>query len=216
MSQFEKLFYWLKKPWIILVYAIFVFLAYYFVDKSLATYFYQIDLRAQASFLELLTAFGKWVIYLILFFLAGLYFRYIRINSIYEARSWYLLGCLLVANLVCLVLKVALSRARPDLLFSSNEFGFYWFKLGDNYWSFPSGHATTVTSLAIGLGVLFSRYFYALLGAAFLVIATRVLLYRHYLSDVMSAFYISFLVVGFFTEYLKRKNWFKKTSCIVQ
>ena len=216
MTQFEKVFYMLKKPWIIILYALFVFLAYYFVDKSLATYFYQLDLRTQAPLLGLLTALGKQSFYIILFLLSGLFFRYIQINSVYEARSWYLFGCVFVANLVCLILKVALSRARPDLWFSSHEFGFYWFQTSDNYWSFPSGHTTTVTSLAVGFGVLFPRYFYAMLGIAFLVIATRVLLHKHYLSDVMSAFYISFLVVGFFTEYLKRKNWFKKSRCIMQ
>ena len=127
-------------------------------------------------------------------------------NPVYESRSWYLLGCVFVANLVCFVCKVTLGRARPDLLFASNEFGFYWFKLSKFYWSFPSGHTTTVVSLAVGLGVLFPRYFYIALTVALLVAASRVLLYYHYLSDVLSAFYISLLVVGFFTGYLKDKK----------
>jgi membrane-associated phospholipid phosphatase len=216
MTQFEKVFYFMKKPWVIIFYAILVILAYYFVDKPIATYFYQLDLGTKMHSLELLTALGKWIAYVILFFIAGLYFRYIQVNTVYEARAWYLLGCVLVANLICLILKVALSRARPDLLFTSNVFGFYWFKLSSNYWSLPSGHTTTVISLASGLGVLFPRYFYAFLIVALLVVASRVLLYFHYLSDVMSAFYISLLTVGFFTEYLKRKNWLKKTGCTMQ
>lgn len=215
MTQFETLFHFMKKPWIIIIYAIFVILAYYFMDKPLATYFYQLALGTKLPFLELLTALGKWVAYIILFLIAGLYFRYIQVNAVYEARSWYLLGCVFLANLVCLILKVTLSRARPELLFSSNEFGFYWFKLSSNYWSLPSGHTTTVISLAAGLGTVFSRYFYVLLVIALLVVASRVLLCFHYLSDVMSAFYITLLVVGFFTEYLKRKNWFKKMDCTV-
>ncbi|MCW8410046.1 phosphatase PAP2 family protein [Legionella sp. PATHC035] len=215
MTQFETLFHVMKKPWVIFIYAIFVILAYHFVDKPLATYFYQSALGTKLPFLELLTALGKWVAYIILFFIAGLYFRYIQVNAVYEARSWYLLGCVFLANLVCLILKVTLSRARPDLLFSSNEFGFYWFKLSSNYWSLPSGHTTTVISLAAGLGTVFSRYFYVLLVIALFVVASRVLLCFHYLSDVMSAFYITLLVVGFFTEYLKRKNWFKKMDCTV-
>ncbi|HHF7372649.1 phosphatase PAP2 family protein [Legionella bozemanae] len=216
MSQFEKLFNFMKKPWVIISYAFLVILAYYFVDKPLATYFYQLDFRVNIPFLVLLTALGKWVAYIILFFIAGLYFRYIQVNTVYEARSWYLLGCVLLANLVCLILKVALSRARPELLFSSNEFGFYWFKLSSNYWSLPSGHTTTVISLAAGLGMIFPRYFYVLLVVALLVAASRVLLFFHYLSDVMSAFYISLLVVGFFTEYMKRKNWFNKMDCTMR
>lgn len=149
-------------------------------------------------------------------FCAAVYFRYVRTNPVSEARAWYLLGCVLVANLVCFVLKVALSRARPDLLFSSNEFGFYWFRMGKYYWSFPSGHTTTVVSLAVGLGVLFPRYFYAALGVALLVAASRVLLYYHYLSDVMTGFYLTVLVVGFYTHYLKQKIGLRKKAALIQ
>lgn len=216
MTPFEKLFNFMKKPWVIILYAILVILAYYFIDQPLATYFYQLDLRTKMPLLGVLTAFGKWIAYVLLFFIAGLYFRYIQVNTVYETRAWYLLGCVLLANLVCLVLKVTLSRARPDLLFSSNEFGFYWFKLSSDYWSLPSGHTTTVISLAAGLGMLVPRYFYVLLIAAFLIVASRILLCFHYLSDVMSAFYISLLVVGFFTEYIKRKNWFNKMDCTMR
>lgn len=216
MRQFETLFQLMKKPLAIMLYAILVILAYYFVDKPLANYFYQLDLRTNLPFLALLTALGKWIAYVVLFFFAGLYFRYIRVNAVYEARSWYLFGCVLLANLVILVLKVALSRARPELLFSHNEFGFYWFQFKSNYWSFPSGHTTTLISLAAGLGVLFPRYFYVFLVVALFIAATRILLWFHYLSDVLSAFYISLLVVGFFTEYLKRKNWFNKMDCAMR
>ncbi|RUR27550.1 phosphatase PAP2 family protein [Legionella qingyii] len=216
MTQFEKLFNFMKKPWVIIFYAIFVILAYYFLDRLLAIYFHQLNLETKLPFLGVLTALGKWIAYIVLFFIAGLYFRYIQVNTVYENRSWYLLGCVLLANLVCLILKVALSRARPELLFASNEFGFYWFKLSSNYWSLPSGHTTTVMSLAAGLGILFPRYFYVLLVVALLVAASRILLCFHYLSDVMSAFYISLLVVGFFTEYVKRKNWFHKMDCTVR
>ncbi|KTD06160.1 PAP2 family protein [Legionella gratiana] len=210
MTQFEKTVYFMKKPWVIFLYAIFVIIAYHFVDRSLAAYFHQLDLGTKVPVLEIFTALGKSIAYIILFFIAGLYFRYIRINPINEARSWYLLGCVFIANLVCVILKVTLSRARPELLFSSHEFGFYWFKLSSNYWSFPSGHTTTVISLATGLGVLFPRYFYGLLSLAFLIALSRILLCFHYLSDVMSAFYISVLVVSFFTEYLRRKVGSKK------
>ncbi|MGC1183465.1 phosphatase PAP2 family protein [Legionella sp.] len=206
MTQFEKTVHFMKKPWVISLYAILVVLSFIYIDRSLATYFYQLDFRMKIPALSVLTALGKSIPYVLLFFLAALYFRFIRVNSVYESRAWYLLGCILVANLVCLVLKVTLSRARPDLLFSSNEFGFYWLKLNSAYWSFPSGHTTTVVSLAGGLGLLFPRYFFAMLTVALLVAASRVLLYYHYLSDVMIAFYLSLLVVDFFTQYLKLRK----------
>lgn len=210
MTQFEKTVSWMKKPWVMGVYAIFVVLAYSIADRPVATFFYQLNIGTKLPLLAMLTALGKWTVYAILLFSGGLYFRYIRINPVYEIRTWYLLGCVLVANFICLVLKVALSRARPDLLFSSNEFGFYWFQLKGNYWSFPSGHVTTVVSLAAGLGVIFSRYFYVFLVLACFIAATRVLLCFHYLSDVMIAFYLTLLVVSFFTDFFKKKIGPKK------
>jgi membrane-associated phospholipid phosphatase len=215
MTQFEKTVHFMKKPWVIILYAILVVLVYIFSDKAIATYFHQLDLRTNIHALNILTAFGKWAAYVVLFFAAGLYFRYIRVNSVYESRSWFLLGCVLAANLVCLVAKIILGRARPDLLFASNEFGFYWFKLKSVYWSFPSGHTITVVSLAAGLGVLFPRYFYAILAVALLIVASRVLLYYHYLSDVMAGFYVSILVVGLFTQYLKKNKCLNKKGCAI-
>ncbi|MGL5741546.1 MAG: phosphatase PAP2 family protein [Legionella sp.] len=215
MTQFDNVFNLMKKTLIIFFYAILVVLAYSFIDRPVAMYLHQFDLGIMVPVLKNLTSLGKWIAYIALFFIAGVYFRYIQVNSVYEARSWYLFGCVLIANLICLILKVAVSRARPDLLFSSNEFGFYWFKLSENYWSLPSGHTTTVISLAASFGVLYPRYFYVLLVVALLVATSRVLLCFHYLSDVMSAFYISLLVVGFFTEYIKGTKWFKKMGCTV-
>ncbi len=214
MTQFEKTVHFMKKPWAIIFYAILVVISYIFIDRALATYFHQLDLRTNIHMLSFLTTFGKWIAYVVLFVVAALYFRFIKVNSVYEARSWYLLGCVIIVNLVCLVVKVTLSRARPDLFFTYNEFGFYWFKLKSAYWSFPSGHTMTIISVASGLGVVFPRYFYVLLTLALLVAASRVLLYYHYLSDVMTGFYLSLMVVGMFTQYLKEKKWFTKQCAL--
>lgn len=210
MTQFAKTFNFMKKPWVITSYAILVILSYIFIDRALATYFHQLDLRTTMHFLHYLTALGQWMGYLVLFFAAAFYFRFIQVNPLYAARSLYLLACVFLVNMVCLVIKVTLSRARPDLFFTANQFGFYWFKLKGIYWSFPSGHTTTIISVASGLGIVFPRYFYVLLSLALLVAASRVLLYYHYLSDVMTGFYLSLMVVGLFTEYLNGKKWFTK------
>lgn len=213
MTQFEKTCHFMKKPWVIGLSITLVVLAYIFVDRPLATFFHQLELRTNIHVLRILTALGQWIAYLVIFFFVALYFRYVRVNLVCESRSWYLLGCMLAANLVCFVLKVILGRARPDLLFTINEFGFYWFKFSKYYWSFPSGHTTTVVSLAIGVGVLFPRWFYVAIVVALLVAASRVLLYYHYLSDVLAAFYLTVFVVGFFTQYLRQKNWFEDKGC---
>lgn len=210
MTQFEKTFNLMKNPWVIVSYIILVCLVYFFADKSIAAYFHHLDIRSNVPALTLFTALGKWKIYILLFVFLFLYFKYMQKNEACEAKALYLIGCIFIPNLISFVIKVCLSRARPDLFFSSNLFGFYWFQTKDLYWSFPSGHAVTITGLASGLGVLFPKYFFAFLGLAVLVILSRVFLYHHYLSDVMTGFYLSLLVVGFYTEFLKRKNYLAK------
>lgn len=204
MNQFECLYSAMKKPWVIALYAICVVLIYSFADKPTALYFYHLDLRSNAPILTLFTAFGKWSIYVAGLLFLGLFFRYVKKNHSLEQKVWFLFACVILTNMVGFVLKIIFSRSRPDLLFDGNFFGFYWFKFNDLFWSFPSGHSITVAGLAAGLGVLFPRYFYIFLALALLVISTRVFLYFHYLSDVMTGFYLSILVVGLFTESLKK------------
>lgn len=208
MTPFEKIYRLMIKPQLILIYLILVILAYQYADRVVATYFYEIDVRKHASFLYVLTALGSMQVYAVLFFISGLYFRYFKVNREYEAKSWYLLSCILLVNMLGLVLKIMFGRARPDLLFNSHLFGFYWFKLHRFYWSFPSGHTITIISLASGLGVIFPKYFYMFLGAALVIASSRILLYHHYISDVMTAVYLSIIVVGIFTQYVRKKQLF--------
>jgi len=206
MTGFEKTVNCLKKPWVITVFIVMVILSYQYVDRTLATYFYHLDLRSNFKILKVLTCFGVWFLYLGLFFALGLFFRFVNKNEELEKNSWFLFGCIFIPNLINFILKVSLSRARPELLFMENLYGFYWFKLKDLYWSFPSGHAVTIVAFVSGLGVLVPKYFYLFLVMALLVAATRVMLYHHYLSDVLVGFYYSMLVVGLLAHFVKRKK----------
>lgn len=209
MTQFETTFNLFKKPWFFGLYALLVILAYYFVDIPVVVYFQKLGLRTSFA-LKLFTGFGRWSIYLVLFALAGCYFRFVRKNVLYEGKAWFLLGCVFLPNALGSIIKIIISRARPDLLFTDQLFGFYWFKFDDLYWSFPSGHALTIFGLISGLGVLFPRSFYPLFAFAVLVALSRVILYHHYTSDVMTGLYFGVITVGFYTAYLRRYNW----SCV--
>lgn len=210
MRQFEEAFYYDKKPWVIALYTVLVVLAYCFIDKPLATHLHDLDIRNKLYVLSLFTVLGESSLYLALFFISALFFRYWKRNPSYEAKSWYLFACVLLPTLLCVVLKIMLGRARPDLLFSDNLFGFYGFHLKKLYWSFPSGHSVAVAAVAAGIGVIYRRYFFAIMGLALMVTLSRVILYRHYLSDVMTGFYLGLLVVGLLTEYFKRKQLLAK------
>lgn len=203
----EKTFSILKKPYCILSYALFVTLIYFYIDRPLASFFHDHQIRTMLFPINYITLLGKWIIYVALFLFGALYFRWLDTNKTYEFRCWFLFLSVLVANLVCLILKIIFGRARPDMLFMYQEFGFYGFSLNKNYWSFPSGHTTTVISVAVGIGTLFPRYFVWAISIALLIAATRVLLYFHYLSDVLTAFYLTLIVLAYLHTFVKKFNW---------
>lgn len=208
MTQFEKITLVLKNQFVLVSYIVCMVLIFKFADLPIASYFYKLDLRTQFPLLERLSLLGKDIIYILLFLASAFFFRYLRRDPLNEARSWYMLICLLMASLVCLFIKVLLGRARPELFFTLNLFGFYGLKFNSQYWSFPSGHTTTVFTIVSALSVLFPRCFYGVLLLGLLVVSTRVLLYYHYLSDVLTAVYLNVLLVAWLTQFLKRKDYF--------
>lgn len=212
MTQAEKIFQYAKKPWLITVYTLIVVLVYYFADKSVATYFHNLDFRTHFQALTYVSILGKWKIYVAAFLLAGLYFRFVQKNKQYETRFWFLFASVLIPNLIIFGLKILVSRARPDLLFEQQAYGFYWFKLEDMYWSCPSGHAVTATALAMSLGYLFPRYLMTYILFAILICFTRIGLAHHYLSDVLIGIYLSILTVGQFTHYVKSHRYFERIN----
>lgn len=207
MNRFDHFYSVVKKPWVVASYALLVIFVYNFADKPVAFYFYNLNLRTNLPILHVFTTFGKWSIYVAGLLCLGFFFRYIKKNTAIEQKVWFLFACVVVTNTLGLILKITFSRARPDLLFDGNFFGFYWFKLNDLFWSFPSGHSITIGGIAAGLGVLFPRYLYAFLGFALFILSTRVFLYFHYLSDVMTGFYLSILVVGALSAWLKKRHF---------
>lgn len=196
----------MTRPVLVIGYLAFIVISFLYWDKPLADYFHHLDLKGNASILNLITNIGLGALYFVSLPLLALYFRYRRQNRVWEARAWFLLLCLLISNMVCAVIKVSVGRARPELLFTENLYGFFGPHTQSCYWSFPSGHTTTVMSLTLGLGVLFPRYFYAFLTSGILLASLRIVLTHHYLSDVLTASYLVLLELGFLMYWLRRKN----------
>lgn len=207
MPCFDRVLKLMMRPLVAISYLCFIVLSFFYFDKPIAYYFHSLSLKTTLPPIFWITKLGTGAIYMSLFLLLALFFRYIRQNKQWEARSWFLWLCVLIPNIVCGVLKVCLGRARPELLFDHHIFGFYGVHTNQLYWSCPSGHTTTVTGLALGLSILFPRFCYAFLIAGLGVISTRVFLTNHYLSDVMFTGYLTFLEMGFLLFYLRRKNW---------
>ena len=110
----------------------------------------------------------------------------------------------LVRNLfyVCLSVSIAMSvdetlkwafgRYRPIMLFDKGLYGFSWFASNGDMHSFPSGHTTRIFSLMTALGMVRPKERWFFLGAAVLVGASRVIVTRHYPSDVLVGAFLGF------------------------
>jgi lipid A 4'-phosphatase len=103
----------------------------------------------------------------------------------------FLFAAVAVSGLAVDLLKVAIGRTRPKLLFAAHLYGFDGFALRPDYWSFPSGHTATIVALAAALTILWPRHvlFYAFFAA--IVALGRVVVGAHYPSDVMAGAFIA-------------------------
>jgi len=101
-------------------------------------------------------------------------------------RAAYVFTVVAGAGLAGDVLKPVFGRGRPRLFIADGTFGFTWRGAHAVYWSFPSGHAITIVALAAALAVVERRGVPLYVAGALLVMASRIVLDEHYLSDVLA------------------------------
>jgi lipid A 4'-phosphatase len=179
-----------------------------YVDRPVALFFHQASPQVVEGF-RTVTRLGVSIYYLI--GTAALALAFWLIGRLGKGR-WparlraaavvplFLFLSISVSGLITDLLKVAFGRARPKLLFSNETFGFDWWGTKADFWSFPSGHATTAVAIAAALYCLWPRFLSLYLGFALLVSLSRAVIGAHYVSDVIAASFIAITA----TAYLRR------------
>ncbi len=139
-----------------------------------------------------------------LLFLGG---QFVWHNSKVAFCSAYLWLSVAISGLACDLLKEIFARPRPDLFFQHHMSHFLFFAHrqfhGADYLSFPSGHATTASAVAVGMMLLFPRLRYLSILFMFSIAAARVLLLRHFMIDVMAGIYLGTLTSVIVFAYLR-------------
>ncbi len=184
---------WMKRltnPWVMLGYILLVGSVYVFLDQPLAAYLHHLNVRERLPILEWMTQLGRSSGYLVVLPCIAMYLRYVKHAKRLEWRIWFVWLTLLIVYIIAFGLKIILGRARPELLFHQHLFGFYGYHLSGVYHSFPSGHTTLATTLLLCMSLLLPAYRLLWLGLFVVIVATRVLLTYHYLSDVLMTFYL--------------------------
>ncbi len=114
------------------------------------------------------------------------------------------------------LLKRMIGRARPRYLEDLGPYYFDPFAFKSAFASFPSGHSTTIGSMAFLFIVFFPKAKWSLMFFALMVGISRVVVGAHYPMDVIAGLalggFISWLTVIFF---VKRGMGFKRDECAV-
>ena len=179
--------------WLTLATAVAAALSLAFLDQPLARAFHDIGPRWDAAW-RLVTEFGVSTPYEVVA-AAGAVVLGIAGRKTAAWRAAYVFLAVSIPGLASDIVKPAIGRARPRLLFGPDPvYGFTGFGPRAAFWSMPSGHAVTAAALAFALSVVYPRFTALWIAGALLIGASRVLLGAHYLSDVLVGFYLG--VIG--------------------
>ena len=178
-------------------------IAYAWIDIPLARSLQGIGSSTRAFF-GVITRFGEGGVYLVPLGLVFIWARW-KGAALWASRTGFLFTAIAVPGILGDIMKPIFGRARPALLFREDLFGFAWSGAHANNWSFPSGHSITVSALAVALYAIHPPLWpvYALL--ALLVMASRVVLDQHYLSDVIAGAYIGVTFAWALTVWAQRR-----------
>lgn len=125
--------------------------------------------------------------------------------------SWVknLLYCCLTVTIAMLIgetLKWFFGRYRPVMFFEQGLYGFSWFADKGKMHSFPSGHNMRIFSLMTALSFVWPKARIPLIGLACIVGASRVLVTRHYPSDVVAGAFVGIIVAAWAWRIMQGKG----------
>jgi membrane-associated phospholipid phosphatase len=130
----------------------------------------------------------------------------------YALIAFFIFVSIAISGLLTDALKVVFARYRPFMLYRMGKYGFVFFTTSPaKVLSFPSGHANTIAALMTALYFVKPRYGLLYLLIALMVMASRVIIGEHFLSDVIVGAYIGFLT----TWYLRGFFEFKRINIFV-
>jgi len=190
---------------------IFVVLSHFFIDIPVALFCKKID-KSVTDIFEMITPLGISTWYLVGSFSLFLLFKFYYQRRLLANRVLFLFASISFSGIISTILKWLMGRFRPKVFFEENLYGFNFFSTTYEKTSFPSGHATTVFSLALALSLFFPKYRVLFLSYALIVAATRVVITSHYLSDTVGGAFVAIITVFFLRKgiyFLERKGFSK-------
>ena len=162
------------------------------IDRALAHFIYDRVSAKTHKFLDGITHYAKaghWLGAAILALAVAAGFRHFKVQeddaSLMIGYSVAFIAMLTLGSAVLHVIKLVLGRRRPRDDMEMGLYGFQPFAFNLEYNSFPSGHALTISCVAVIFTCVWPDWWPAFFAVAALLAVTRALLTAHFLSDVL-------------------------------
>lgn len=161
-----------------------------------------------SQLIETLFKSVNWLVLSIAAGIIGLYLHYTQKNANKAKPFLFFAFSGIIAFVLCFIIKVILARYRPQLLIDHGLYGFHFWLLSEPSNSMPSGHAAAAFAGLYALARICQRHWVTivLMVIALFIAVSRILILKHYPSDVICAAYIgvvSAIWVGHFMRYPK-------------
>jgi len=177
------------------------FLSFFFFDKQILNWtdFFN------AKFFPIFTIFSHFISPLLFFITWTSLFLFVRFTLRHYALIplfFEIFTTQAISLAIAYLSKVLIGRARPDIFLKEGIYGLYGWHFDPYYHSFPSGHSIVICTLATTLSFLYPRYRLQLYAAAIVLSFSRVLIAKHYFSDILGTCILAIIsatiVHGFF------------------
>jgi len=162
------------------------------IDRALAHFIYDHVSAKTHKFLDGITHYAKaghWLGAAILALAVAAGFRHFKIEeddaSLMIGYSLAFIAMLTLGSAILHVIKLVWGRRRPRDDMEMGLYGFQPFAFNLEYNSFPSGHALTISCVAVIFTSVWPDWWPAFFAVAALLAVTRALLTAHFLSDVL-------------------------------
>ncbi|MDY6942886.1 MAG: phosphatase PAP2 family protein [Pseudomonadota bacterium] len=206
-------------PWLtgLCIIAVLSIPSFFLADQPLARFFRSPEAPFK-SFFARLDALGDSSYSLVPSLAGWLIFSYvcrqpdIRMRLPFDTRRValqcaFVFSCVASSGIAVNILKILFGRARCVVLFESDTYGFHFFRLGYDFASFPSGHATTAIALATALIYLAPRASRWLIPLFIAAAFSRVAVTAHFLSDVLVGGFLGAWMTWLWREAFRQRGW---------
>lgn len=193
------------KPLVLILVACACILSYFFFDLPITKHFEHISssLKFAAKKISMLIdSDTQETLWPLLFFA----FRFVWKKELLANRFLLLMLSIPITNFVMKLIKMLLGRARPELFFSSEQFGFTFFSTIDPLQSMPSGHACSIGAACGAFACFYPKATLPLVILALLLAFSRVILAEHYLGDIIAGVAIGFFMSQWIYSVMRKKN----------